>query len=1285
MIKRKAETNNKQVQTIIHCYPFMLTSNNDLVDVKCNRSCQTAASTRLDRPNSDLYPLLEFTPYQLILEGAVKEIDLPRKSLLQWKSVESITQLSNLLPGKNQHKVYKSSLKKSNCINYKTSPMSLSSKHKLSIETDTQTDISVSPHILQVDEVANVFAEVSIQTSITCLPAASVSTILPQLKSNLIHEKPNVNEQEYQEENTPEDRPIKWISHEIEDILEVDRLNTYTNISSVYETDDGTEDTDEFEETNDFIGTSLERTRKTLDLSLLDIDKLIINQKTSDITSKDISEIYSFKGKDIWDGNAPIEIREIMYSSQFKDMLFEDELDLNEQIITKNENETFFEETEQEVDQETDDAERDETEQEIHQETDDPEPDEIEQELDQEIDDAEPEFKLNESEQNQQEESNTEKTNGAIKNVVNLNNCSCGSNALKKIADQLRNQVVTIPFNPEVIVSDKPFSEIILEALNVTMTVLQTELARLIDVFSNKKDIASTSCNCIDSPLNSKNTIKVTVDEHRNTLQIKINQYTEVDEFHLTRNAPGDHVNRASNNVECECQPSYSGAAPPYVFAKNNTFYTSNKTIKPRNPIVPFHVTPVKSSCCNKISTHQSKIPTSLANKPTASVRGKRSITERNNRGYSNKTCCKDKSAGVQTELTLGDRLQSESLSSLVNYTSNKTSWNNISLPAPGTYSIKPTRKKCRAKKESTVRIHKPPSQTSRSYEPYTEMPWNDILLPQTNIFKNALSQGSCSCRNDDFAYKGKGASSTKLSKPFMTINLRPSNIPLSKSCPNSLSHKISTKSTPSNLEVGNKPKGTVSVKIVGREEIVKELYFKPKDNTMTVNLNDIRAAPVVNTSKLEIKTQEENEKQTPQEDQKETEDKDEDKKDLKEQDEHEQELEEQDEDEKKLKEQDEDENELEEQDEDEKELEKQEDSDIKKDDIEDKQKDKKTIFAPAECSCTNKIKLNIFKPDFVMAAMETCEAEMKPLRQALQELQMKVRELNIPELKGCMCTVALEEHSKCVSTLGTGRPNPNNIPHIEEPSLLNTFGPCAFFKPAKFYEPQVSFPFGQLPPPVLKHYQPVDASTYYNNQYHKDENKKKHHCCIYKKRKTVSPKHDTHKSTKTKVCEVCTNTENVHKKESKCCMFVSTLGMNSPFIYKPHLKPYENGGNKKFPFVKPIIKFPSKDSTYQYGTDCTDHDYPSKHQTIEHNKENRKHKKKKHQIISDFKTHDFDFLEPYHSVFDVQNLRPGQAVKTDPDDFLLPFKESVYKSDFRSPHSLLSSLFPKAPSKNIF
>lgn len=62
------------------------------------------------------------------------------------------------------------------------------------------------------------------------------------------------------------------------------------------------------------------------------------------------------------------------------------------------------------------------------------------------------------------------------------------------------------------------------------------------------------------------------------------------------------------------------------------------------------------------------------------------------------------------------------------------------------------------------------------------------------------------------------------------------------------------------------------------------------------------------------------------------------------------------------------------------------------------------------KCSCKETASKSGFKQDAVAAALEVYESEMKPLKSALQQLQQKIRSLNVSEMNECWCKTTMSD-----------------------------------------------------------------------------------------------------------------------------------------------------------------------------------------------------------------------------------------------------------------------------------
>lgn len=169
-----------QIQTRIHVQPHVLNNENERALVTCERACQTAVSSFPDIEDSVFYSLLEFIPYKDIDSNAVRILDLPRKHRLQFKlpevSEESEDTSSTTSTLSNSDIQKKASPKKA-LKQLKFSTGSSSSEDVLittttipTTESDTQTSLTVVPHVLEENEVArileNAFAQVEAKISL---------------------------------------------------------------------------------------------------------------------------------------------------------------------------------------------------------------------------------------------------------------------------------------------------------------------------------------------------------------------------------------------------------------------------------------------------------------------------------------------------------------------------------------------------------------------------------------------------------------------------------------------------------------------------------------------------------------------------------------------------------------------------------------------------------------------------------------------------------------------------------------------------------------------------------------------------------------------------------------------------------------------------------------------------------------------------------------------------------------------------------------------------------------
>lgn len=146
---------DKANQTRLQVFPHLSITEDDPATVICERACQTAVSAFPELENQVFYSLLRFIPYKNITKDAIKEVDLPRKQKLQFKLPDDSP---SDLPRGNREQI------------------------------SVQTELTVVPHILEEHNLAKVYEEASVQTSITFEPTFPAYNAIPMLKKKISHE-----------------------------------------------------------------------------------------------------------------------------------------------------------------------------------------------------------------------------------------------------------------------------------------------------------------------------------------------------------------------------------------------------------------------------------------------------------------------------------------------------------------------------------------------------------------------------------------------------------------------------------------------------------------------------------------------------------------------------------------------------------------------------------------------------------------------------------------------------------------------------------------------------------------------------------------------------------------------------------------------------------------------------------------------------------------------------------------------------------------------------------------
>lgn len=181
---------HKEIQTRLQVKPHIINNENERALVTCERACQTAVSSFPDIEDRVFYSLLEFIPYKDIDKNAVRILDLPRKQRLQFKLPES--------SGEEDTEETLSTGSTASCSDPNKKPLpkaALKQQKKLSqdssvsdevivsspstAEGDTQTSLTVVPHVLEENEVAKIFED-ALSQAINFSQAHASKTILAE-------------------------------------------------------------------------------------------------------------------------------------------------------------------------------------------------------------------------------------------------------------------------------------------------------------------------------------------------------------------------------------------------------------------------------------------------------------------------------------------------------------------------------------------------------------------------------------------------------------------------------------------------------------------------------------------------------------------------------------------------------------------------------------------------------------------------------------------------------------------------------------------------------------------------------------------------------------------------------------------------------------------------------------------------------------------------------------------------------------------------------------------------
>ncbi|KAH1027430.1 hypothetical protein HUJ05_000941 [Dendroctonus ponderosae] len=82
--RNNAELQDKEVQTVVKVFPFVLSPAAPRASVTSDKKFCTVLSLEASSDSAKFYSLLQYCPYQDIEENSVRVINLKRKTKLQW-------------------------------------------------------------------------------------------------------------------------------------------------------------------------------------------------------------------------------------------------------------------------------------------------------------------------------------------------------------------------------------------------------------------------------------------------------------------------------------------------------------------------------------------------------------------------------------------------------------------------------------------------------------------------------------------------------------------------------------------------------------------------------------------------------------------------------------------------------------------------------------------------------------------------------------------------------------------------------------------------------------------------------------------------------------------------------------------------------------------------------------------------------------------------------------------------------------------------------------------------
>ncbi|KAF2904431.1 hypothetical protein ILUMI_01746 [Ignelater luminosus] len=292
-------------------------------------------------------------------------------------------------------------------------------------------------------------------------------------------------------------------------------------------------------------------------------------------------------------------------------------------------------------------------------------------------------------------------------------------------------------------------------------------------------------------------------------------------------------------------------------------------------------------------------------------------------------------------------------------------------------------------------------------------------------------------------------------------------------------------------------------------------------------------------------------------------------------------------------------------------------------------------------CPCISKGKTGTSRPDPVMAAIEAYEAEMKPLMKAVTELQEKIRNLNLTEMNDYGCTSGQQPGSKYSSSIAHSKVHITGEPGKVTRTTTRVRPPI----PGQY--PQMTCPFvqpisfGSSPSPIYgKMAVPILSSTY----------QQPYIPSTSKYVPSTMPDRQTSCG-----CQRSAKSVKESRLNKDFSSQAKTYGMSSDYQGRKYQEEKRRGccNAERYKTQKGITGRSSGNVTSDYS-DVEDKCplSASRHKSSKDRHKHRHHDSKHKTSSKTDRSNKNDGCPPCKDYFE-KYLRPGQAVKTSPEEFL--------------------------------